>query len=126
MKIRNLIYRINSAALVLAVMGTMFSCGQRQEDADLASMEAVDSLEVAHPLGFCPDSLRVVEGEIRNGQFFSTLMTGLGMTQQQAYDLTIACDSVFDVKTLRVGQSYRAYYEDDSSLQYLVYDRDKA
>jgi murein DD-endopeptidase MepM/ murein hydrolase activator NlpD len=47
------------------------------------------------------------------------------MSQQEAYNLTEACDSVFDVKTLRVGNGYQAYY-DSSSLEYLVYERDKA
>jgi murein DD-endopeptidase MepM/ murein hydrolase activator NlpD len=45
------------------------------------------------------------------------------MSAQEAYNLTQACSDVFDVRTLRVGQNYRAYY--DSSLRYLVYDRDK-
>ena len=94
--------------------------------------EAV-SEEVMHPLGFSPDSLERVEGRVKNGQFFSTLMMNLGLDAQQAYDLTMACDTVFDVKTLRVGNTYRAYYQtSDASdgsetqhLRYLVYDRDR-
>ena len=76
-------------------------------------------------LGFCPDSLEMVEGKVKNGQFFSTLLTGLGMSQKQAYDLTQASDSVFDVKNFRIGNRYQAYYE-SSVLQYLVYERDRA
>ena len=76
-------------------------------------------------MGFEPDSLEMRSGEVKNGQFFSTLLGGLGMSQQEAYNLTEASKDVFDVKTLRIGQSYRAYY-DDSVLKYLVYDRDKA
>lgn len=96
--------------------------------------------EVSHPLGFCADSLECVEGKVKNGQFFSTLLMSLGHDAQQAYDLTMACDTVFDVKTLRVGNAYRAYYQTSdtsavssetgrrvgkSSLRYLVYDRDR-
>jgi len=91
------------------------------------------SEEVMHPLGFSPDSLECVEGRVKNGQFFSTLMTSLGLDAQQAYDLTMACDTVFDVKTLRVGNTYRAYYQTSAAsdgsemqhLRYLVYDRDR-
>lgn len=91
------------------------------------------SEEVMHPLGFSPDSLECVEGRVKNGQFFSTLMTNLGLDAQQAYDLTMACDTVFDVKTLRVGNTYRAYYQTSAAsdgsetqhLRYLVYDRDR-
>lgn len=84
--------------------------------------------EVASPaseLGFCTDSLTLKEGEIKSGQFFSNLLGSLGMSQKDAYDLTVACDSVFDVKTLRVGNRYRAYY-DSTAVRYLVYDRDRA
>ena len=91
------------------------------------------SEEVMHPLGFSPDSLECVEGKVKNGQFFSTLMINLGLDAQQAYDLTMACDTVFDVKTLRVGNTYRAYYQTSAAsdgpemqhLRYLVYDRDR-
>lgn len=90
--------------------------------------------EVCNPLGFSPDSLAVVEGSVRKGQFFSNLLNSLGMGASEAYALTQACDSVFDVRTLRVGNTYRAYYtscdSDEAegrhgSLRYLVYDRDR-
>ena len=46
----------------------------------------------------------------------------LGLDAQQAYDLTQACNGVFDVKSLRIGNSYKAYYDAGSShLEYLVY-----
>ena len=103
---------------------------------------------VMHPYGFCPDSLECIEGKVKSGQFFSTLMMHLGMSAQEAYDLTQACDKTFDVKSLRVGNTYKAYYGDScvaetlqkdapqdggqkslqaerGSLQYLVYDRDR-
>ena len=76
------------------------------------------------PYGFCPDSLDCVEGKVKNGQFFSTLMMKLGMSAQQAYDLTLACDGVFDVKGLRVGNGYKAYYSDEI-LEYVVYERNR-
>ena len=75
------------------------------------------------PLGFNPDSLQVVEGVVKNGQFFSTLLGSLGMSAQDAYNLTQACSDVFDVRTLRVGNSYRAYYS--SGLEYPIYDCDR-
>ena len=81
--------------------------------------DSVETETVAPPaMGFEPDSLEMRSGEVKNGQFFSTLLGGLGMSQQEAYNLTEASKDVFDVKTLRIGQSYRAYY-DDSVLKYL-------
>ena len=78
------------------------------------------------PYGFCPDSLRCVDGKVRDGQFFSTLMMDLGMGAQAAYDLTQACGKTFDVKSLRVGNAYKAYYDGSpGTLQYVIYDRDR-
>lgn len=110
------------SAVVLAA-GT--SC-KKDKDAPVAEpVETVVCEEVSHPMGFCPDSLRKVEGTVRNGQFFSTLMGSLGMSASESYNLVQASDSVFDVRSLRVGQSYQAYYSEGDTLKYMVYDRDR-
>lgn len=100
-----------------------FSCSHREVQ-ESRIVESVDET-VVWPLRFNPDSLEMVEGKVRNGQFFSNLLCELGLNQKEAYDLGIACDSVFDVRTLRVGNEYQAYYS-SSSLEYLVYERDRA
>ncbi len=104
------------------------SCSSPKEnDSDKVIETAVDSSSAV--LGFSPDSLECVSGKVKSGQFFSTLLGSLGMSAKDAYDLTMACDSVFDVKTLRVGNSYEAYYSESLEgrvLEYLVYERDRA
>ena len=80
-------------------------------------------------IGFAPDSLISVEGKIGRGDYFSSVMVRLGMTAENAYGLSLACDSVFDVRTLRIGQVYRAFYSPDSTgqkknLEYVIYDKD--
>lgn len=106
-----------------ALLCLCVACGRKEAS---QVVEVIDIEESAAPaLGFVPDSLDMRSGEVKNGQFFSTLLGGLGMSQQEAYNLTEATKEVFDVKTLRVGKQYRAYYK-DSVLKYLVYDRDKA
>ena len=99
------------------------SCADKSSDCQADNCADCLSVCEVNPLGFCPDSLRCVEGKVQNGQFFSTLMIKLGLDAQQTYDLTVACGPVFDVKTLRVGNSYRAYYDD--GLKYLVYDQNR-
>jgi murein DD-endopeptidase MepM/ murein hydrolase activator NlpD len=109
--------------VIMAVAAVLAACTAKRHDvAD--DMTAVCETET-YPLGFNADSLRCVEGEIRNGQFFSTLLGSLGMSAQGSYNLTRACADVFDVKSLRVGNSYKAYYGNADSLKYLVYDRDR-
>lgn len=121
MTISNMWRTALSAAVFTVLAVSCASKGEPVED----GLQTVGVCEVENPLGFCPDSLEMVEGKVKNGQFFSTLLHSLGMSQQEAYNLTEACDSVFDVKTLRVGNSYQAYY-DSSVLEYLVYERDRA
>ena len=81
-------------------------------------MEARDTV---YPLGFCTDSFTVVSGSIKNGDNFTLWLTRLGASVQQAHLLAAASDSVFDVRKLRAGNAYKAYYGDSSALQYVVY-----
>ncbi len=105
------------------------SCGSPVKNAPEILAEAASDT-VSCCLGFRPDSLESVAGTVKSGQFFSNLLGSLGMSAKDAYDLTMACDSVFDVKTLRVGNGYEAYYSRTDSvsrrLEYLVYERDRA
>ena len=121
MTISNMWRTALSAAVFTVLAVSCASKGEQVED----GLQTVGVCEVENPLGFCPDSLEMVEGKVKNGQFFSTLLQSLGMSQQEAYNLTEACDSVFDVRSLRIGNSYQAYY-DSSVLEYLVYERDRA
>ena len=117
--------------LLLASFFVLSSCSSRQQKVEDSEVSAVSSeleeKDVAD-LGFDADSFESVEGKVRNGQYFSNLLSSLGMSGNDAYDLTVACDSVFDVRTLRVGQPYQAYYSDNAgvkTLEYIVYERDR-
>ena len=110
-------------SVVVSALLALSCGGEGQVVEEVGASE--DSGVVEDPLGFCPDSLEKVEGKVKSGQFFSTLLHSLGMTMQDAYNLAEASDSVFDVRTLRVGNGYQAYY-DSSVLEYLVYERDRS
>ncbi len=137
---------------VLAVFlaAIAISCsGHRNAGADDAAEQDCGTAEEESRgsiLGFNPDSLAMVEGVVKNGQFFTSLMISLGLSAKEAYELSQACDSVFDVRMLRVGNAYRAYYSDSCTdmsfpegspeaadaaekctrLEYVVYDRGKS
>lgn len=111
--------------LFLACTAMLTACKNRVNE-QLAEPETpvvLDSLS-ARRLAFLSDSLSVVEGRVRNGQFFSNLMMSHGLSAQQSYDLTQACGEVFDVRKLRVGNAYKAYFKADT-LHYLVYEEDR-
>lgn len=116
-------FSVYHIAFVILTLFSLIGCGNKgisESETDGTVAAVVDSIPKMPPL----DSLRCVEGKVRNGQFFSTLMTGLGLSAQEAYDLTVACDTVFDVKSLRVGNEYKAYYSGDR-LKYVVYRQDR-
>ena len=81
--------------------------------------------DTVYPLGFCTDSFRVVTGKIQSGDNFTAWVTRLGVPRDRAYALTMACDTVFDVRKLRAGNAWSAYYADSTSLRYIVYDNSK-
>lgn len=100
------------------------SCKCRNHNA----IEADIQKDTIYPLGFLTDTLDIVSGTVKGGETFNGLMTRLGMTPEDSYRLFLACDSVFEVKKLRAGNDYDAYYTKDSldaQLQYVVYDNDK-
>lgn len=116
-----------SNILSLALIAAFSSCGRSFSSTD----EVIDEQHFAEQvgevqvLGFNADSLRCEESKVKSGQFFSTLLGSLGMSPQEAYNLTQVCDSVFDVRNLRVGNTYKAYFSSSDQLEYLVYDRDR-
>ena len=119
--------KIISTIIFAAVFAVAVSCSCGREDDDKTAQVQVEcGNEEGKSGGICLDSLRCVEGQVKKGQFFSNLLTSLGMSAQEAYELTVACGGVFDVKTLRVGNSYKAYYPaDGSSPVYLIYEKDR-
>ena len=62
---------------------------------------------------------------MRSGDYFSTILMRGGLSTQEAYNLSEACDSVFDVKTIRIGNVYRTWKSPDGVLEYLTYDIDR-
>ena len=116
-----------SNILSVALIAAFSSCGRSFSSTDevIDEQHFAEQVGEVHVLGFNADSLRCEEGKVKSGQFFSTLLGSLGMSPQEAYNLTQVCDSVFDVRNLRVGNTYKAYFSSSDQLEYLVYDRDR-
>ena len=89
------------------------------------SGEPVVQKDTVYPLGFCTDSFRVVTGKIADGDNFISWMTRLGVSAQDANRLVQACDTVFDVRKLRAGNSWNAYFSDSTKVDYVVYDNSR-
>lgn len=102
-----------------------------KKDADVISSKSLNSSKekvdtTIYEYGIPISSYDLEEGVIRKGDFFSTLLTRLDVSQNTIYRLTQKCKGVFDLKQIKVGNKYQAYFTQDSlpSLAYLVYERD--
>jgi hypothetical protein len=69
--------------------------------------------------------LNEVKGRVANGQIITSLLRNLGANQKFITQAAFIPDSVFDVRRIKAGNNYSAYYTQDSvpQLVYLVYQK---
>lgn len=118
----------------LFVLLSAVSCNQGRRSVSSCDASS-DTSAVVHRLGFNPDTLDVLNGTVHRNQFFSDLMTGLGMSLSDSYDISAVSDSVFDVRRLKAGNQWQAYYSineysdsvagNHGKLSYFVYSLDR-
>ena len=129
-------YMAMAAALLVAMLTTGGCHDAKKASADAskaASQEdkgAVrESDEHIYEHGIPVDMYSVEDGVIHEGDHFSGIMEKLGVPQTTVNEFTDAGRKVFDVKNMRAGNQYHAYFSPDTSgddaLAYLVYDRDR-
>jgi murein DD-endopeptidase MepM/ murein hydrolase activator NlpD len=94
-----------------------------------AKKAEVDTTALTYEHGIPVDLYSVDDGVVEEGDYFSVLMEKLGVGQATANELIEASRKVFNVKDIRVGNHYHAYYSPDTTgddnLAYFVYDRDR-
>lgn len=117
------------AALAVAAGVFFWLRGGKGSDDAAPATETAQEEEVApaDPMGFPRDQYECVEGKIAGGSYFGKLMNSdLGVPMARVNRLA-AADSVFDVRKMRAGNAYRAYYTRDSlrRLDYVVYDENR-
>ena len=113
------------AAACLLAVGCRGGSGGNAGDGAGPDQDGPDQTAVDPLWKFCTDSLEMDEGKVRSGDYFSTILMRGGLSTQEAYNLSEACDSVFDVKTIRIGNVYRTWKSPDGVLEYLTYDIDR-
>ncbi len=115
----------------LAAGALLLSPGCRKKPAETpAEVPAA----VLSPEGFRTGDYDMMEDKIRPGEAFTSLMVRLGMEADDALSLAAICDTIFDVRKMRAGNTVSAYYSIDTAsmdstsvvaLKYVVYKRDK-
>ncbi|MBR5403178.1 MAG: peptidoglycan DD-metalloendopeptidase family protein [Bacteroidales bacterium] len=112
--------KLRIGSILLIILSAM-SCIPGRNRGGAVAEPVAEVRDTVYPLGFCTDSFTVVPGTIKSGDNFTAWLTRLGASAQQAHALAGASDTVFDVRKLRAGNAYKAYYRDSSALQYVVY-----
>lgn len=118
----NKLKQISALVLLLLISISCFN-GRGGKRAEASAEETLK--DTIYPLGFCTDSFSVVSGKIPSGDNFTLWITRLGASREDALRLAAASDSVFDVRKLRAGNAYRAYYRDSLALCYVVYENSR-
>jgi murein DD-endopeptidase MepM/ murein hydrolase activator NlpD len=105
----------------------LFTCKNFNISSDSPKESEAPSEEIFE-FGIPVSEFEVKDGTIKRGQFFTSLMTDLGLNSADIYSLTQASRNKFDLKKIRVGNPYKAYYTlgENPKLAYLVYKNDKA
>ena len=100
----------------------LIGCAGKREKQEIAEPETT-AIPPRIEYGLIVDSLNRVEGTIQNGQSLGTLFNTLGAGRQSIHQLSTIHDTVFNVRSLRAGKPYYAYYSNDSAavLHHFVY-----
>lgn len=117
--------------LIIAALFILLSCGRNAVQG--TETEETPSRQLP-PEGFFTEDFHCENHTVRPGENFISFLCRLGMEQDKAYTLSCMCDSIFDVRKLRSGNSCKAYYQLDTSAidstvtktpGYFVYENDK-
>lgn len=81
--------------------------------------------DVVYEYGIPVDSFNIVTGRIKQGQTLSALFTELGCTPTHINQLCLIPDSVLNIRNIRAGDNYSAFYTqtEEPQLMYVVYHK---
>lgn len=102
------------------------AAGHQEAVAEAVAPPDTAAVEEIYEYNIPISEYRKTEGTIRRGEFFSTLMTRLGASQSDIYALDAKSKGVFDMRQIKVGYHYHAYYApgEPDTLAYVVYEKD--
>lgn len=131
--------RLLNILITTAVALSVASCGNEDDPYDNIKKIRIEDLtqqesagaseddEATCIYGIQADLYDVLDGEVDSGESFSTLLDNLGVGQQDVGEMVELSKDVFDVRKLRAGNDYHAFFEksgDSTRLAYLVYEKD--
>ncbi len=102
---------------------TIISCSSGEEIGGGTADDPGVAVEVSE-FGFPLYEFDSQEGQIKRGEFFSSLMANFGVSNAESYALSQISKDVFDLRRIKAGNSYKAFFtrEEIPRLAYLVYE----
>lgn len=111
-------------ALVVLIAGALwFWWSNTVKYDDNINLEEIKPEEPTYLYNIAIDSFDVEEQTVLKNEFLSTILSKYGVSAVTTHELVQKANGVFDVRNIRVGNSYTTIRERDSaqSLAYLIY-----
>lgn len=111
---------------ILVALTTIISCTCDRRNSEETLVTEISNEEI-YEFGFPVSEFDSKEGQIKSGDFFTTLLTRLGASASDAYALTQASKDIFDLRKIKIGNFYKVFYtrEEVPKLAYFVYENTK-
>lgn len=81
--------------------------------------------EIRYEYGIPVDSFRIVTSSVQSGETLGGILNRLGASRSIVNQLGSINKEVFDVRQIRQGKQYMAFYEADTLLEYFVYEQSR-
>ncbi|MDD2594619.1 MAG: peptidoglycan DD-metalloendopeptidase family protein [Bacteroidales bacterium] len=118
---------LGSITALIAILGLIlyFVIPEKGEIIDKEEISEGVKDENIYEYGIPINKYDIQEGIVKRGDFFSTILNKMGISQKEIYDISQISQSVFDVKNIQIGNSYHAYFtkEEQPRLAYWVYEK---
>ena len=105
---------------ILGVLVTMLASCTTNHNGKEAKKPAV-----RYEYGLAVDSFRIDTCVVEPGETMGGMLNKLGATRKQISNITLMPREMFDVRTIRPGKTYYAFYQTDTTgvehLEYFVY-----
>lgn len=116
------------AAVAVIAVAAFFISKKNSNVADVQTVCATDSIEIAAPedtvkkYGFPVEEFIIEYDTIKPRETLAEVLFGFGFSAQQIHDLTQCPDSIFDERKIRPGEACALFCDKDSVARYFVYE----
>lgn len=118
-----MITKITYNSLIICIISILLTACNNSNTSDNSDFTPEQTTEVVYEYGIPVDSFNTTEGNVKAGETLSAILGKLGCKGQVIHQLNYFSSDTFDVKRIKQGDSYTAYYSKDSipELTYVVY-----